>query len=58
MKVHYNEGVANHIGPEPCAGVREDVGEASVPALRFRSLGSTVATAGGQRQRDHLAVRG
>ena len=30
MKVHYDEGIANHIGPEPCAGVREDVGEASV----------------------------
>jgi hypothetical protein len=29
VKVHYDEGVANHIGPEPCAGVREDVGEAS-----------------------------
>lgn len=30
MKVHYDEGVAIHIGPEPCAGIREDVGEASV----------------------------
>ncbi|MCY1325402.1 hypothetical protein [Sinorhizobium sp. GL28] len=30
MKVHYDEGVANHVGPEPCAGIREDVGEASV----------------------------
>ena len=29
MQVHYDEGIANHIGPEPCAGVREDVGEAS-----------------------------
>jgi len=29
VKVHYDEGVANHIGPEPCAGVREDTGEAS-----------------------------
>ena len=28
MKVHYDEGVANHIGPESCAGIREDVGEA------------------------------
>jgi hypothetical protein len=26
VKVHYDEGVANHIGPEPCAGN----GEASV----------------------------
>ncbi len=29
VKVHCDEGVATHIGPEPCAGVREDVGEAS-----------------------------
>ena len=29
MKVHRNEGVANRIGPEPCAGTREVVGEAS-----------------------------
>ena len=30
MKVHYGEGLASHIGPEPCAGIREGVGEASV----------------------------
>jgi len=30
VQVHYDEGVAIHIGPEPCAGLREDVGEASV----------------------------
>ena len=29
MQVHYDEGVATHIGPEPCVGIREDVGEAS-----------------------------
>ena len=29
MQVHRDEGIANHIGPEPCAGIREDVGEAS-----------------------------
>jgi len=29
VQVHHDEGVANHIGPEPCADVREDVGEAS-----------------------------
>ena len=28
MQVPHDEGVANHIGPESCAGVREDVGEA------------------------------
>ena len=30
MKVCCNEGVAIHIGPEPCAGLLEGVGEASV----------------------------
>lgn len=30
MQVHYDEDVASHIGPEPCAGIREGVGEASV----------------------------
>jgi len=44
VQVHYDEGVATHIGPEPCAGVREDVGEASVgehigqPLSRDRTL--------------------
>ena len=30
MKVRCDEGVANRIGPEPCAGAREGTGEASV----------------------------
>ena len=30
MQVHYGEGVAIRIGPEPCAAIREGVGEASV----------------------------
>jgi uncharacterized protein (DUF58 family) len=30
VRVHCDEGIATHIGPEPCADVREDVGEASV----------------------------
>ena len=29
MQVHCDEGVANRIGPEPCAGIREGDGEAS-----------------------------
>ena len=29
MQVRRDEGVANRIGPEPCAGIREGVGEAS-----------------------------
>jgi len=29
VRVHYDEGRAIHIGPEPCAGVREGDSEAS-----------------------------
>ena len=50
MKVRHDEGVANHIGPEPCAGIREGVGEASVgeragQPLSRESEGSRVPTA-------------
>jgi hypothetical protein len=34
VKVHYNEGVAIRIGPEPCAGAREGIGEASGRGMR------------------------
>ncbi len=30
VEVRHDEGVASRIGPEPCVGVREAVGEASV----------------------------
>jgi hypothetical protein len=30
VEVHYDEGVANRIGPKPCAGACEGTGEASV----------------------------
>jgi hypothetical protein len=30
VKVRHGEGIASHIGPEPCVGPREGVGEASV----------------------------
>jgi hypothetical protein len=30
VQVRCDEGIASHIGPEPCAGCREAVGEASV----------------------------
>jgi hypothetical protein len=29
VQVHYDEGVAIHVGPEPCVRVREGTGEAS-----------------------------
>ena len=30
MEVFYDEGLANHIGPEPCGGLREEADEKSV----------------------------
>jgi hypothetical protein len=30
VQLHYDEGTANRIDPEPCTGIREDAGEASV----------------------------
>jgi hypothetical protein len=44
VKVRYDEGVANHIGPEPCIVSREVSGEASVgerigqPSSRVRII--------------------
>ena len=44
MEVHYDEGIAIYIGPEPCVGLREGVGEASAgecigqPLSRVRFL--------------------
>ena len=29
VQVHCDEGIASHIGPKPCAGIREDISEAS-----------------------------
>jgi hypothetical protein len=46
VQVSYSEGLANHTGPEPCVGIREDAGEAltgehigqpSTKALYFRT---------------------
>ena len=49
MEVRYDEGIASHIGPEPCAGLREDVSEASgdVPvAVEFLKLAALPALSG------------
>jgi hypothetical protein len=46
VQVHRDEGLAIRIGPEPCADIREDVGEASAgvcvsqPLSRERKLSS------------------
>jgi hypothetical protein len=38
MEELYVEGVATHDGPEPCVGVREGTGEASVGARAGRAI--------------------
>jgi hypothetical protein len=38
VQVHYDEGVAIYIDPEPCVGVREDGDEASGRRGRLRNL--------------------
>lgn len=49
MRVRHDEGIANHIGPEPCAIARKGEGEASAgeftgqPLSRAR-LGSRALT--------------
>jgi hypothetical protein len=42
VKVHYEEGIANHIGPEPCAGAREGIGEASAGDRIGQPLGREI----------------
>ncbi len=38
MRVSDDKDLASHIDPKPCAGVREDAGEASVGACAGRKL--------------------
>jgi hypothetical protein len=53
VRVHRDEDIASHIGPEPCAGIRDDVGEASVgervgqplsPEITFLGLPTRLVT--------------
>jgi hypothetical protein len=51
VEVHYDEGVANRIGPKPCAGACEGTGEASVGECigQLWSRGAPGRPAGGRR---------
>jgi len=51
VQVHNDEGVANHIGPKPCAVARESRGEASVGESIGQPL-SRERTYPGCRRRD------
>jgi hypothetical protein len=50
VKVHYDEGLAIHIGPKPCACLREKVGEASAGECTGQPLsrGAPGRSAGGR----------
>lgn len=50
MEVRHDEGIANHIGPEPCAGIRKGDGEASVGEFTGQPL-SRVRIEFGRRRR-------
>ena len=50
MRVRHDEGVANHIGPEPCAFNRKGDGEASVGEITGQPL-SRVRIEFGRRRR-------
>ena len=49
MKVRHDEGVANRIGPEPCAGACEGTGEASVGECIGQPLSRGCAGKAGRR---------
>ena len=51
MQVHYDEGVAIHIGPEPCAVIREGGGEASVGEGTGQPLSREIYAIPGCRRR-------
>jgi hypothetical protein len=53
VEVRRNEGVAIHIGPKPCAGIREDVGEASAG----ERIGQPLSRESGKSQGTHGVSR-
>jgi hypothetical protein len=70
VQVHYDEGVATHIGPEPCVSAREGAGEASAgdsigqPPLgienhrpgEFGDLAGAQASLGGEKKSRSIAL--
>jgi hypothetical protein len=42
VKVRYDEGVANRIGPEPCAGVHEGIREGVPGGVGEASVGECI----------------
>ena len=38
VQMHYYEDIANHIGPEPCSGIREDADRVGQPLSHENGL--------------------
>jgi hypothetical protein len=51
VRVHHDEDLASHIGPEPCADVCEEVGEASVGECTGQPLSRERKVSSGCRRR-------
>lgn len=52
MNVHHDEGMPTHIDREPCAGIREDFGEASIGEHAGHPLSRMIT-----RYNTHPAIR-
>jgi hypothetical protein len=50
VKVHHNEGLANHIVPKPCVAAREGVGEASAGVRAGQSTSREITESSGCRR--------
>jgi hypothetical protein len=49
VKVRHDEGISNHIGPEPCVAARKDVNEASVEEGIGQPLSPEIRSSGCRR---------
>jgi hypothetical protein len=54
VQVHYDEGVAIRIGPKPCAGIREGIGEASAGERAGQPLSREAGAVCGKSARTDL----
>lgn len=61
MEARHGEGVANHTDPEPCVGIREGEGEASVGEFTGQPLSRARIEPGRRRRceggRQHARIR-
>jgi hypothetical protein len=53
VRVRHDEGVATHIDPEPCAGIREAAGEAAGEASARERIGQPLSRESDFPQGEH-----